>query len=359
MAENENIEQVLKEAEELGEQMAEAYDEGFLNSLSKTNTKVVQAFKTRYEAIGYQLKYGLITEEEYYQKLATIRDMYFSRDSQEWHKYTAEIYDYKVGVLEDYKKAVEDNLNEVLKISRDKFAAIQKEQEGYSDKLRDYAGGIGFESREIYIGNYYPTGDPLRFMEYSLTDYEKEIEKLKTFNQSIIDLKEKAGGIDPETFETFFSELQNMSIDDAQILMNLLLESGEKDFKEYFALYKERNDLADQISASLFVDDAREVANELKTELEAVFGTVPEEFFEYGAQTGASFIEGFMGEIDAVMGEIQVMTDMGESEIGAPSETQSNVFAPVYYFYGDRNATSRTRMTAKNDALFIFMRGME
>ena len=190
----ENTKEVLQQAQELGEQMAEAYDNGYLNSLAKTNTKVVQAFKTRYEAIGYQLKYGLITEEEYYDKLAKIRDMYFSRNSQEWHKYTAEIYDYKVGVMESYKQAVEDNLNDILKISQQKYSQLKKEQEDFSSDLQDFGGGIGLKSNKVQIGNYYPNGEALVFTEHSLADFDEEIKKLEHFSQSLEQLKEKNTG---------------------------------------------------------------------------------------------------------------------------------------------------------------------
>ncbi len=358
MEENQNIEKLIEDTEKIGEQVAEAYDKGYLNSLVKANAKVVKAFKQRYEAIGYQLKYGLITEEEYYDKLASIRDRYFSRNTQEWHKYTEEIYDYKIGELNNYKKAVEDNLNEILEISRGKFDEIKKEQEGYSEKLKDYAGGKGFRSYEVYIGNYYPNGDPLRFDEHVLTDYEKEIEKLKKFNQSIERLKERATEIDPETFNTFFSELRNMSVEDAQIFADLLLKTNEADFKEYFSLYQERNDLSDAISASLYSNDFDNIAKELKTELEQEFSTVPEDFFVYGELTGESFVEGFKSEVEELFDEIKLNIDMGNTEIGAPEEKTTHVFSPTYYFFGEREKTSRTRMHAKDDALYQYMRGL-
>jgi len=358
MEENQNIEKLIQESEKIGEQIAEAYDKGYLNSLVKANAKVVKAFKQRYEAIGYQLKYGLITEEEYYDKLAVIRDSYFSRNTQEWHKYTEEIYNYKVGALNDYKKAVEENLEEVLKISRNKFEEIEKEQQGYSDKLKDYAGGKGFRSYEVYVGNYYPNGDPLRFDEHVLTDYEKEIEKLKKFNQSIEQLKERAAEIDPETFNTFFSELKDMSIDDAQIFADLLNKTSESDFKEYFSLYQERNELSDAISASFYSDEYDNLAKELKSELEQEFSSVPEEFFVYGELTGENFAQGFKSEIEGLFDELKLNIDMANVEIGAPENTSSNVFSPTYYFYGERETTSRTRMHTKDDVLYQYMRGM-
>ncbi len=361
MEENENIKEALKEAYELGEEMANAYDKGYINSLFKTNASIVKAFKTRYEAIGYQLKYGLITEEEYYGKLEEIRDRYFSRNSQEWHKYTAEIYEYKVGVLESYKEAVEDNLNDILKISQDKFSSLKKEQEGYSKELQDFAGGIGLKSHEVYIGNYYPNGDPLIFTEHSLVDFDKEIEKLERFLASIEKLRMRATQISPQTLETFFSELGDIPIEDAQVLMDLLIKSNEADFNEYFTSYQKKNNLAEVVSASLYEIEAENIAIKLREELGTAFGEIPEEFFVYGEQTGDRFVDGFMSKVDEFLGELESLLLQAQIDISKTEETAANqsVFSPSYYFYGDNSLTSKIRLAAKNDALLAYMRGME
>lgn len=357
----ENMNEVFKEAYDLGEQMAQAYDNGYMNSLAKTNTKVVQAFKTRYEAIGYQLKYGLITEEEYYDKLASIRDIYFSRNSQEWHKYTAEIYDYKVGVMENYKQAVEGNLNDILKISQDKFSQLKKEQESYSADLEDFAGGIGLESHKVHIGNYYPNGDPLVFTEHTLVDFDAEINKLESFLKSLELLKDRAQDISPETLQSFFSELRNIPVDDAKVLMDLLIKSNETEFNEYFSSYQKRNDLADSVSAAFYEAEAQNMANELRQELEVAFSEIPAEFLSYGEITGEQFVDGFMSQFDGLLSDLEAFLSQIQINVSQAGETGSNqsVFSPSYYFYGDRATTSRTRMMSKNDALFTYMRGME
>ena len=357
----ENTKEVLQQAQELGEQMAEAYDNGYLNSLAKTNTKVVQAFKTRYEAIGYQLKYGLITEEEYYDKLAKIRDMYFSRNSQEWHKYTAEIYDYKVGVMESYKQAVEDNLNDILKISQQKYSQLKKEQEDFSSDLQDFGGGIGLKSNKVQIGNYYPNGEALVFTEHSLADFDEEIKKLEHFSQSLEQLKEKTQELSPDVISSFFSELGNISIEDAQVMMDLLLKSSETDFNKYFESYQKRNELSDSISKSFYEAEAQNMANELRQELEATFSEIPAEFLSYGEITGENFVDGFMSKVDGLLSDLETFLSHIQVDITRDNDSEGNqsVFSPVYYFYGDRASTSRTRMTAKNDALFTYMRGLE
>ena len=86
MSDYKNIDTFADEAKRLGEEVADAYNDGMLNNLKKADAKIVKAFKTRYEAINYQREFGLISDEEYYKKLEQARDAYFSRNTQEWYK---------------------------------------------------------------------------------------------------------------------------------------------------------------------------------------------------------------------------------------------------------------------------------
>lgn len=356
---DENIKDFIKDAEDIGREMAESYDKGFLESLKKTDKKIIDAFKTRYEAINYQYKYGLISEKEYYDKLAVIRDAYFSRDSQEWHKYNQEILDYKVEVLKEYRKAVEENFEEILKISREKFSAIEKEQEKYAGKLIDFAGGNGFEKHLVTVDNYYPNGGTLKFYDYSVTDFDKEINDLIAFNESIEKFKEKASEIDPEVLQTFFSDLRDMPIGDAKTFLDILLDKDNDGFRKYFEAYESRNNIAEIVSNNLYEGDYENVGKKLKDDLATEFASVPEEFFVYGEMTGESFREGFMSEVQNLIDDIQVHLDVANTKTESSGETSQSIFSPTYYFFGDREKTSRTRLQAKNDALYSYMRGLE
>lgn len=348
MSENETIGTHIEESEELGKQIAQAYDKGFLEKLTKADAKIVKAFNTRYQAINYQHEFGLISSEEYYKKLERARDTYFSRDTQEWHKYTKEINDYRISALQDYKKSVEKNLTELIKMTQDG-----------KEKLLDYSGsGTGFDTHKSIVENYWPNGDPLVMADYTLTDYEKEIDKLKNFNSSITKLKERAESIEPEVMTDFLGNMREMSVEDAKILADLLLNTSDEEFKKHFELYDERNKLAENISASYYMDDYNALAQGIKEELGTVFAELPEDFFEYGHLIGEGFSDAFSKEIESLFTDFLLELP----SIGAGNEesnTESSVFSPVYYFFGDRANTSRTRIQARDDALYSYMQGMK
>ncbi len=359
---SQDIGHFLDEAERIGNQVANAYDKGFLDSLYKTDAQIVKAFKTRYEAINYQREFGLISEEEYYQKLESIRDRYFSRNSQEWYKYTEEIYNYRKSAIEEYQKCVEENLDELLKIvekGNQQFEKIQKNQSGYKDKLLDYSGsGTGFDTHTTYVDNYWPTGDPLVMVDYTLSDYQKEIEKLTAFNDSITKLKERAGEIDSDIFGMFFEELREMSVEDANILTNLLLEANSEDFARHFELYDARNTLAENMALSYYSDDYKNLSEGIKAELGQAFSELPENFFEYGQLIADGLVDGFKTEVEGFFDGLIIEVPIIEAGEGT-NNMESTVFSPVYYFYGERSTTSRTRINSKNDSLFSYMRGEE
>ena len=352
MSEYENIKTHIEEAERIGKSIADAYDKGYLEKLRKANTNVVKAFNERYKAINYQHEYGLITSEEYYKKLEQARDKYFSRDTQEWHKYTEEIYSYRKSAMEEYRNYVEKNLESLLEV-------IDSNRENYKEKLLDFAGGTkGFDTHKTIVENYYPNGDRLVMVDHTLTDYEKEIKKLIEFNDAITKLKERAASIEPEVFSMFFDQLKDMSVDDAKILTDLLLDASEEDFSKHFQLYDARNDLAENMATSYYADDYNELAQSMSEELGKAFSELPEDFFQHGQDIADSFASGFIAEMNSLIADLAVEVPVIES--GTENNNVDNsTFSPVYYFFGDRAATSRTRMIAKNDALYNYMRGLK
>ena len=350
MSEYKNMDAHIKETRRIGNEVADAYNKGIIENLKKADTEIVKAFNERYKAINYQHEYGLITTEEYYKKLEKARDSYFLYDTQEWHKYTQEILDYRKSALKDYQEYVEENIEDLLK-------TIGKARDDYKEKLLDFSGSkTGFDTHKTIVENYWPTGDSLVMVDYTLSDYEKEIEKLKSFNDSITKLKERAKDIDPEIFSMFFDEIKGMSVDDAAILTDLLLKADIKDFNRQFELYGIKNTLAENMATSFYATDYGKAVDSITKELQETFGEVSPEFFAYGQDVAQNFADGFISEINSLLSELSIEIPVIPSS--ESSNVENNTFSPVYYFYGDRASTSRTRIMAKNDALYSYMRGL-
>lgn len=370
MADIENLKKVLgdvdysalkSEAESLGKEISDALSKGYKNALYQSDISVRRAFDTRYKAIKYQLEFGVISEEEYYDKLESIRDAYFSRNSQEWYKYTSEIYEYRLGSLKEYENAVKEHFSETAEGAEKLLSQISEAREKYEGKLLDFAGEEkGFETHTIKIHGYYPTGDPLVFDEHTLSDLDEDIERLKDFNETIEALKARGNELSPENFKEFFSEMRNLSVEDANILAKLLLKENDKDFIDYLADYKEKKLLSEEISKNLYKDDFSYAAEEIKAELSESFSEIPNEFFELGGLTAENFKEGFIGELQNLFsGVSEILNEEGISlSINSEASGGQKNFNATYNFYGSGESVSSQLIAARNFQVLEKLRGL-
>ena len=357
-----NPETYKQEAEALGEEVAEALGDGFVKGLYKSDINVTRAFQTKYTSLNYQLEFGLISQEEYFEKLEQIRDSYFSKNSQEWYKYTLEIYEYRVNTLKEYEQAVRETLAECAKSYEGEFSEIAagaeamieriaKARDSYEQKLKSYAGsGKGFDTHRIVIDNYYPTGDPVVIIEHELSDLEGEIKELEAFQETITALTERGESINPEAFRALFEEMRTLSVEDANTLANLLLEADDETFSAYLEAYQKRQELTGDIATSLYEDDFKIAAADLKAEIEKQFSEIPEEFFTYGEMTAENFKAGFEAGIMTLFEDVAALLgDYGFTLNGDKNPTvDGNSYVTTYYISGSGETTTEQLIGAQN-----------
>lgn len=392
-------EQYKRDAEKLGSEVANALNTGYIKSLQKSDVDVNRAFQTRYSALNYQLEFGLLSQEEYFKKLEAIRDTYYSKNTQEWYKYTAEIYNYKVNMLKDYELAVEKNLAELAKMEE----AAQKEAEkaaqqaadylqacvddfsknslsrfseiaagaekmlgqiesargSYENKLYDYAGtDKGFDTFKTKIHNYYPTGDPLVIVDYSLSDLDTDIARLKEFNDTVSELKNRAGELKTESFKGFFEEIRTLDIDDAKILAELMLKADDEAFVGYLEAFHKKHELAENIADEFYKEDFQDAATSIRKAVENEFSDIPADFFSYGELTAENFKAGFLSEIGSMLeNTAEILEQYGiELSTSLITNPENNTFAPTYNLYSYGETTSQQLLSAKNHAILEKLR---
>ena len=365
-----------KEAEELGEVVADAMNRGYMNRLRKSHVSVTRAFQEQYTSIGYQLQFGLIAEEEYFEKLAAIRDRYFSKNTQEWYKYTAEIYDYKVKVLETYESALKEDLEALVKQVQESTDAalagfsdiaqnaektlqnIAKSRDKYAAMLDKATGsGTGYDTDVTKIHNYYPNGDTLVITEHHLSDIEKEIEALKAFDETIQALKERANSLNPADFGLFFEELRTLSMEDANRLATLLLNSNDDTFSSYLSAFREKKELTGEIADSFYKDDFDKAAEEIRKELKTAFTAIPEDFFAYGELTGENFKAGFLSQIAGMFSGVEGMLNPLGITLNPPQNTGDNRrYTTTYYLSGSGETVAQQLMSARQHAVLEKLR---
>lgn len=330
-----------------------------ITRLSKSSIDVVRAFQTMYTALNYKREFGVISEGEYFDELAKIRDRYFSRSSQEWYKYTLEIYNGKIEMLSKYKESVLTHLEEMSKVYLEELSDLTEAREKFAENLESAFGSkTGYRTVKTTIHGYFEDDEPWVFNEYHLSDFDKEIEQLKEFDETLKALKERGESLSPDIFRAFFEELRTLSVEDANILAKLLLDSEDDEFLHYLEGYQTKKDLTKSISVSLYADDFEALMFEVEKGLEDAFAQIPPEFFTFGEMTAENFKEGFLGEIKSIFWEIESLLEENTFNFApnfGPKETLKN-FAPTYNFYGGIGTISEQLISAKNQAVLDKLR---
>jgi len=352
-----------KDAEALGKQVAEYVDKGYVESLRKSDISVRRAFEQRYSAIKYQLEFGVITQETYFDKLTALRDRYFAKDTQEWYKYTAEIYGYKVDMLAEYEKAVVEHEKELQKsfanISKDAERTIDgvtKRRDAYASSVENaFGSGVGYDTRETKIHNYYPTGDTLYLTDYSLSDLDKEIDAMLAYDAALMQLIERADNLDAKGIGVFLENLKNISVEDASRLANLLLSGDDRTFIDYMAALQERKELSGKIADTLYASEYEKISQQVKAEVAQTFDSIPEDFFTMGEVVAENFTEGFHAKIADLFTGLEWIF-LPATEKHATQAPAGRSFSPVYHLYGSGETVAEQLISARNAALLDALR---
>lgn len=330
-----NIEKLKKEAEEYRKylkRVSEIAEEEAKNSGDKigsqgerTQKKLLELqnkgfndYKSLREKEFNELKVsnakGEISNEEYYQKLAQLRDIYFNEGTNEWTRYTLQIANYNSDIVEQQKKELYDMFDDVncaYAKSLDEMAKKQEEIKGKLSGISDIYNVI--EGGDKNDGGY-------RWIQ--LSDINTELEALKNYNKNLIAARDRINQIfdgfefdDDKTAKLksgFLDELAQMNVPDATQFTKYLTTISETRLTDYLSKWAEKVDLTETISKDVYSQEtqdlaetyAQDMAKTFTVSLTEKFGELPDGFFQNGSDAAYKFKEGFISSIDEVLGDI-------------------------------------------------------
>lgn len=272
------------------------------NGLSANLKEVVDAFKSAKTQLDYQRKLDLISDEKYYEGLEKLRDRYFQQGSENWVKYTAEIYEYQKGILESETQNITRIYDTVADYAEKKMQEVVKKQNKFSQNLTDY-GGI-FMRNTVYMNGETD-------VYYSTRDMKRDIENVKSYASRLSQLKEllAESSISTDAMRGFLEEINGMGIAEGLSFMNYLFANGKENAVAYAGLWEEKVRLGklfgDEFYRDEFEDTANEISDTLKNALEEAGYSVPESFFESGRLSAVNFTNAFLEELESRMVDIR------------------------------------------------------
>ena len=297
-----------------------------LRSLYSNESKRLQILKSNldyydslrdqdFERLKTSLDLKLISEEEYYTRLADLRDTYFEKGSNEWAKYTIQITKYNSEIIEEQKEQLINMFENVNSEYLESFNALISKQENMKDKLM----GISDIYNKISI-NGAKDGESYTWLQ--LSNIDTELEALKNYNDALLNVQEKVNSIfdtmdlDEKTIQKmqsmFFEQLAELNIQDATGFSNYLSNMDTARLSDYLTKWVEKINLSDAISKKLYSDEAdnlfnayvQDISETFESGMEEIFSSVPNSFFETGSLSAYQFGNGFLDVIDDIMTNI-------------------------------------------------------
>lgn len=268
-----------------------------------------------------QLASKEISEEDYYSRLAGLRDAYFDEGSNEWAKYTLQIAKYNQRVVEQQQTII-DKMTDSVRAAADEtaerynesFNKLLNKQNSLKNKLQN----ISRIYDTIEIGN--SGKDSYRWIQ--LSDINSELELLKNYNSNFIEAKKKLDGIfDSFGFDKkktaklksdFIEEIAGMNIGDATYFTKYLTNISSDRLTDYISKWAEKNELESLIPSEIYKEESEQLAEQYAADmsesftksLEECFGEIPDSFFESGSKSALQFKEGFTEALDGVINDI-------------------------------------------------------
>ncbi len=294
------------ELKKIGEEVGRYLGEGIAGGLSDSSKIATKAFNGFYERLKYQRDFDLISEEEYYARLEQLRDRYFSKGTDNWIKYTQDIYAYQEKLIKLEQKEIEGLYDDISDYATEKLEGILKKQQKLAKNLNSF--GSLYNVNTVYMDGYTD-------QYYSLHDITHDIEALKRYNRDMTSLKERANrlSVPKDASDYLFSNIKEMDTEDALMFMRALLYENDDKFSEYASKVYEKYTLSQSISSKQYEDEfnsgVSDVYSNMKDALLAAGYEIPDGFYVSGSISAQKFGEAFISELDNQLGIIRGVID--------------------------------------------------
>ncbi len=293
--------------------------------------------------LQFRHKTGQISEKQYYEALAKIRDKYLDKNSSEWRNSFLETYQYNQKIIEANKDALNALLAETSDSTLSALQNIISARDSLTSKLVDF--NKTFEK----ITETVPETIAVKG-EFTVTTAEHEIETYKMGADNIEDniriLEEygemldalKACGADDGTL----NDILAMDVDEAMEFGSKMLKMSDREWNGYFDSMARLRETAADISAKYYQSEVDNLKNNFVDRLrEELFG-LEGDMLNIGAEAALSFIEGWNKELGA---NDLTLGDMLYSLAGG-SYTTAPKMAQLLSGFGATIGTSEKEKTA-------------
>lgn len=300
------LKQAKKELENYSFQVNDTSD----NTVKSSQKVVTQAEKDleKYKDIraeyDHLLAMGEITEEEYYKKLAEIRDTYLTdKDNiEEYRKINEEIYKYDKDLAAKEDELWAEQTESIVSELQNRLDEVVSARDEMASKLADY-------------GDLFTQGGELIF---TVNDLSAQIAVLDEYERVLTELQRL--GIS----DSLLGEITGMNVEDAILYGQQLLAMTDEQWEEYNQLWEEKQQRAIEIATQFYQDQL----DTLQTEYDEKLGTALDSLVTTAYDSGVDTAQGLADGIsDNSAAAIEAATLLAQ-QIAAAMDTALDINSP-------------------------------
>lgn len=265
--------------------------------------KDLEDYKQIKAELDHDKAVDLVSEEEYYRRLAEYRDRYLTDDGNvsEYRKVTEQIYKYDKSLADQEAALWAGQTDTLISELENRVKEVTKQQDQMEDRLSGY--GDLFEIKDN---------------DLTLNSIQDQIDAIDAYEDALTRLKERniSGGL--------MDEVLNLDVESATQYANELLAMSEEQWEQYNALWDEKQQRAMEVAEKFFKDQMDALEHEYNDKLGDALDNLTDTSFGAGVNTGEALIDGLASREEALYAQASKMAEKVSEILSGAGRIPSN-----------------------------------
>lgn len=239
-----------------------------------------EKIKARWQEIADYTEIGLYTEEQALAERIKFVQTYFPKYNAESHKYYKQIFD-------DQEKIAEESTEKQQNIVADGMTKLVNEYDNAMSKIEDrrkkYKECLLAIGGDLFDVTTEKDKDGNEVTTYTVNDIDEQIKKMREYHNDVKKLKEDGASYG------LLDELNSLGTDEAMVFADKIAKMSETERKEIIGLYKERDKVAEDLSADMYGSEAQKITDEFGKAMK----TLADDAYKAGITSAEEFAKAF------------------------------------------------------------------
>lgn len=255
---------------------------------------------------------------KYYEQIHSYEKQQNEKRLEEDKKRDDERKDEEEKRFNESKKSLENNLNDLNSIYKEKYSELENMQSDYRSRLMAIGG-------DVFTVETKTDDDGGETKEFKINDIEAQMVAMRSYHEDIKKLKEDGASA------ALLSEINALSTEDAMGMADYIAGLSEEERKQVIELYKQKEAVADELSADLYAKDAQNMQDAFAKAMTDMGVSA----FDSGVTAAEQWASGFNGtlseliDVSAIVNKQSAAASSVSSGTGTGGNNDTNVNVDV------------------------------